>query len=235
MFAVLIDPDQMKLDHLAETVDLAQRSKVDLFFVGGSLLIDNRLEDTVRYIKRNCDIPVVLFPGNNYQICNRADAILLLSLISGRNPDLLIGQHVRAAPQLYKTSLDIIPTGYLLIDGGVKTSVAYMSDTTPIPADKAQITIATALAGQQLGMKMIYLDAGSGAIHPVSPNMISALKKYLEIPVIVGGGIRTAQQTYDAVQAGADIVVVGNALEKKPDLLAEMLEAVRQGHKVSNT
>ena len=228
LFAILIDPDRLRLKHLAETIRLAEDSAIDLFFVGGSLLLDDMLDETVRYIKKHTNIPVVLFPGNSQQINKQADAILLLSLISGRNPDLLIGQQVRAAPYLYKSNLELISTGYMLIDGGVPTSVSYMSNTSPIPRDKSEIAISTALAGQQLGLKTIYLDAGSGAKYPVSQRMINQVKKYLDIPLIVGGGIKTAQSAHERVKAGANIIVVGNAIEKNPILLSEISQAIHQ-------
>ncbi len=227
-FALLIDPDKCDSDQIAYLVTKAVYAKVDFILVGGSLLLKDRVDACVRQIKSLSDIPVLLFPGNVMQISKYADGILFLSLISGRNPDFLIGQQVIAAPYLKQTKLEILPTGYMLIEGGVPTSVSYMSNTTPIPNGKKQIAYSTALAGEMLGLQLIYMDAGSGAQKPVSPKMISYLSKRLSIPLIVGGGIRTPKSAYDAVAAGADIVVVGNVLEKDPDLLEQMVNAVHQ-------
>jgi phosphoglycerol geranylgeranyltransferase len=201
---------------------------VDFIFVGGSLLLKDHVDICVQRIKSLCNIPVLLFPGNVMQISKYADGILFLSLISGRNPDFLIGQQVIAAPYLKQTELEVLPTGYMLIDGGVPTSVSYMSNTTPIPRGKKEIAYSTALAGEMLGLRIMYLDAGSGAQQPVSKKMISYLSSRLSVPLIVGGGIRTPEAAYEAVAAGADIVVVGNVLEKDPDLLEQMVSAVHQ-------
>ncbi|HNX87269.1 MAG TPA: geranylgeranylglyceryl/heptaprenylglyceryl phosphate synthase [Bacteroidales bacterium] len=218
-FAILIDPDKNSPDQISRIAQIASREGVDYFFMGGSLLMQNHLEKYISCIRKECDIPVILFPGNNIQLTPNADAILLLSLISGRNPDLLIGRHVISAPFLKQSRLEILPTGYLLIDGGNHSSVAYMSNTTPIPALKNDIAAATAMAGEMLGLKLIYLDAGSGASHPVLPAMIHAVKSHIAVPLIVGGGINTPDQALLAFQAGADVIVVGNALEKDPDLI----------------
>ncbi len=226
LFAVLVDPDGDKLGHLAQIVDLANTSKVDLIFVGGSLLLDDRLEQTVKHLKKHTNIPIVLFPGNNYQVHPDADALLLLSLISGRNPDFLIGQQVQAAPYLHKSGIELIPTGYMLIDGGKSSSVAYISNTQAIPSDKYDIAICTALAGQQLGLKIIYMDAGSGARYSVNSEMVSRVKKFLQIPLIVGGGIDSPQTAHNLVMSGADVIVVGNALEKDPTLIRGIADAV---------
>lgn len=225
-FALLIDPDKSELDQLTYLIGKAVKAGVDLILVGGSLLLKDRVDACLQQIKQLCDIPTLLFPGNVMQISKYADGILFMSLISGRNPDFLIGQQVIAAPYLKQTNLEIIPTGYMLIDGGAPTSVTYMSNTTPIPANKKEIAYSTALAGEMLGLKLIYLDAGSGANHPVSNKMIAFLNKGLSVPIVVGGGIRTAEDAYMAVSAGADVVVVGNVLEKEPDLLEQMVSAV---------
>lgn len=225
-FAVLIDPDKVNPEELERTIDLAQQAKVDLFFIGGSLIMNDQLDYCVKRIKAQCDIPVLLFPGNTYQIHPGADGILLLSLISGRNAELLIGKHVLAAPYLHKSRLEILPTGYMLIDGGTLTSVGYMSNTTPIPHHKDDIAVATALAGEMLGLKLIYMDAGSGAKKTISTSMINAVAKAIQVPLIVGGGIRTPQKAINMVHAGADIIVVGNAIEKDPSLIMEMAAAI---------
>lgn len=225
--AVLIDPDKVDdSSRLQYLVNLASENCVDYFFVGGSLLTTNNLADVVRLIKQNVNIPVVLFPGNSMQIEPAADAILFLSLISGRNPELLIGQHVAAAPILRNTSLEIIPTGYLLISSGKTTSVAYISNTTPIPEDKYSLAACTAMAGEMLGMKMMYLDAGSGAEREISAKMIAAVRRAVRLPLLVGGGINTTGKAAAALEAGADTIVIGNALEKDPDLLIGIAERV---------
>lgn len=225
--AVLVDPDKAedpaRLQHL---INLASENCVDFFFVGGSLVTTANLSDVVRKIKENVTIPVVLFPGNAIQVDASADALLFLSLISGRNPELLIGQHVVAAPILKNTRLEIIPTGYMLINSGKITSVAYISNTTPIPDDKYSLAASTALAGEMLGLRAIYIDAGSGADREISPRMIGAVRKSVTVPLIVGGGINSAQKAIAALEAGADMIVVGNALEKHPDLLTEVSERI---------
>ncbi|HWB64394.1 MAG TPA: geranylgeranylglyceryl/heptaprenylglyceryl phosphate synthase [Chitinophagales bacterium] len=220
--AVLVDPDKQTKQGLVELIKLAENCKADFFFVGGSLLVEGSFEQTITILKSNSKIPVVIFPGNNYQLSKQADAILFLSLISGRNAEYLIGQHVVAAPLIKESGLEVIPTGYMLIDGGRISATSYITQTLPIPADKTELATATALAGQMLGVKLIYLEAGSGAERAVSPRMIKAVKEAVQIPVIVGGGIRSAEQAEEICKAGADVVVVGNALEKEPGLLMEI-------------
>jgi putative glycerol-1-phosphate prenyltransferase len=225
-FAVLLDPDRMHGDRPERMAELAAENGVDYFFVGGSLLVNNNLDDTLTRIRQHCAIPLVLFPGNSFQLSYRADALLFLSLISGRNPELLIGQHVIAAPFLKVSPLEIVSCGYMLIDGGVQTAVQYMSNTYPIPADKLDIAVSTALAGEMLGLKTLYLEAGSGAKIPVPEIMIEAVAGATSIPIIAGGGLRTPENVYAAARAGADVVVVGNALEKDPGLIREMKLAI---------
>lgn len=225
--AVLVDPDKAedpaRLQHL---VNLASENCVDYFFVGGSLVTSTNLSEVVRIIKENVTIPVVLFPGNAIQVEASADAILFLSLISGRNPELLIGQHVVAAPILRNTRLEVIPTGYMLINSGKMTSVAYISNTMPIPDDKYSLAASTAMAGQMLGLQTIYIDAGSGAEKEISPRMIAAVRKSVTVPLVVGGGINSSRKAIAAMEAGADMIVIGNALEKDPDLLTEVSEKI---------
>jgi len=180
----------------------------------------------VRTVKENVNIPVILFPGSTLQIDPAADAILFLSLISGRNPDLLIGQHVQAAPILRNSGMEVMPTGYILINSGRTTSVAYISNTTPIPEDKYSLAACTAMAGEMLGLKLTYLDAGSGAEREISQKMISSVRKSIRTPLIVGGGINTSQKALAALEAGADLIVIGNALEKDPALLTEISDKV---------
>ncbi len=220
-FAVLIDPD--KTDE-KECLRIIEKSvdKVDYFFVGGSLITGDKLSDIVFFLKEHSNIPVVLFPGSSLHITPGADAILFLSLISGRNPDLLIGQHVIAAPLIKKSKIEVLPTGYILIDGGKPTTVSYMSNTFPIPADKPEVAACTALAGELLGLQLIYLDAGSGALQSVSPEMIKGVKKIISLPIIVGGGINSPEKALKAWEAGADVIVIGNAIESNPDLIDEI-------------
>lgn len=227
-FAILIDPDKIETSSLATIIDLALEAKADYFFVGGSLVISDHLDDCITFIKKRCSIPVLLFPGSPSQISRHADALLYLSLISGRNPELLIGQHVISAPFVKKSGLEIISTGYMVIDGGAPTTVSYISNATPIPADKADIALCTAMASEMLGQKLIYMDAGSGAKKAVSEEMIRAVAHSIDIPLIVGGGIRDAEKAYLNCEAGADVIVVGNAIEKDPSLIKEMAAAVHR-------
>lgn len=225
--AVLIDPDKIsEAGQLDPLLRLATENCVDYFFVGGSLVTTSNLSEVVATIKEIVSIPVVLFPGSAQQIDTQADGILFLSLISGRNPDFLIGQHVLAAPILKSARLEVMPTGYMLINSGKITSVAYVSNTTPIPEDKYSLAACTAMAGEMLGLKIIYLDAGSGAEREVNKKMIAAVRKSVDVPLIVGGGINTPQKAITALEAGADLIVIGNALEKSPELLTEIAEKV---------
>ena len=225
-FVVLIDPDKLSLRNIDKTLQLAVESKVDYFFIGGSLIVNNMLDKVLQNIKDYCDIPLILFPGNAFQLSYRADALLFLSLISGRNAELLIGKHVISAPYLRLSPLEIISTGYMLIEGGKATTVSYMSNTSPIPTNKTDIAVCTAMAGEMLGLKLIYLDAGSGATKPVSEDMIEAVSGAVQCPIIVGGGIKTPQKAYQNIKAGADVIVVGNAIEKNPSLISEIADAV---------
>ena len=224
----MIDPDKIKIENLENLIYHAEQADVDYFFIGGSLLLKDQLDASVEFIKKLTNIPVILFPGNPLQICTKADAILFLSLISGRNPDLLIGNHVIAAPYLKASELEVIPTGYMLIDGGTQTSVQYMSNTSPIPSDKVDIALSTVMAGEMLGLKILYLEAGSGAKIPVSDEMIKAISKTVSVPILVGGGIKSPNTAAAKVIAGADMVVVGNAIEKNPNLIIEMANAVHE-------
>ena len=225
-FAILIDPDKLKIGRIDEIIALAVRAKADCFFLGGSLIVNDVLDDAILRIKAACNIPIILFPGSSRQLSYKADALLFLSLISGRNPELLIGKHVESAPFLKISPLEIISTGYMLIDGGVATSVSYMSNTYPIPATKDDIAVCTAIAGEMLGLKLIYMDAGSGAKNPVSTSMIEAVSGAIDIPLVVGGGISTPEKARANVEAGANIVVVGNAIEKDPMLIEEIAAVV---------
>lgn len=226
LFAILIDPDKQDNNQLTEIIKKANDAKVDLFFVGGSLLIDDRLDQCIKTIKENSKIPLLLFPGNAMQVSNKADGILFLSLISGRNPHMLIGQQVISAPILKKTTLEIISTGYMLVDSGEATAVSYMSNTTPIPYSKDNIAAATAIAGEMLGLKILFLDGGSGAKKAISTKMIKAVSNQINIPLITGGGITTATKAIENCEAGADIIVVGNAIEKENGLISQIAEAI---------
>ncbi len=213
LLVILIDPDKVSMDDLPKTITKINSLQVDLLFVGGSLLFKNVLDSFIKKIKELTDIPVILFPGSAMQISNHANAILFLQLLSGRNPDFLIGNQVIAAPILSQTSLEIISTGYLLIESGRETTASYISNTKPIPAHKPEIAMATALAGKYIGNQLIYLDGGSGALNPVSKEMIKMVSKKVQLPLIVGGGIRTKKQIDSAFNAGATVVVVGTAFE----------------------
>lgn len=233
-FVVLIDPDKINSSSLSSVVDLSNGAGVDYFFVGGSLVISDHLDECIQQIKKESSIPVILFPGSPSQISRHADALLYLSLISGRNPELLIGQHVISAPFVKKSGLEIISTGYMVIDGGAPTTVSYISGAAPIPADKADIALCTAMAGEMLGKKLIYMDAGSGARKPITEEMISLVAQHIDVPLVVGGGIRNAEKAYLNCKAGADVIVVGNAIEKEPSLLEEMAAAIHGVSVVKN-
>lgn len=226
--ALLIDPDSYSTEKLRQTIEQANYAGVDFIFIGGSLLVSGHLDQQIEIVKEMTNIPVVIFPGSPDQISSKADALLLLSVISGRNPEMLIGQHVVAAPRLRKSGLEILPTGYMLIDSGAPTTASYISNTTPIPSNKPAIAACTAMAGEMLGLKLIYLDGGSGAKNTVQPALIEAVKKSVTTPVIVGGGMRDAEAVDRACRAGADVVVVGNVVEDNATILSEMCAAAAQ-------
>lgn len=220
--AVLIDPDDTDLQKLNTIIRLCLDNNVDYFFVGGSLVTNDRMDQVTHMLKKQSQIPVIIFPGNPSQIHKEADAILLLSLISGRNPEMLIGKHVESAVQLQRSGLYILPTGYILVDGGNSSTVSYVSNTRPIPNTDDKIISATALAGTQLGMKLIYLEAGSGARQVVPSAVIKSVRQHIDVPLIVGGGIHTRDHVESALQAGADLLVVGNAIESNPALIPDL-------------
>lgn len=225
--AVLIDPDKLDSESLLSTVSICNSCNVDFILYGGSLLHNPaRFDFFLSEIKKHTNIPLLLFPGGSMQVSKHADGILLLSLISGRNPEYLIGQHVIAAPYLKESGIEILPTGYILIESGKATTVSYISNTTPIPADKPEIAACTALAGEMLGLKLTYLDAGSGAKNCISTDVISKVKNTIATPLIIGGGINSAEKAIDACNAGADIIVIGNAAEKSPELITKIKEAI---------
>jgi phosphoglycerol geranylgeranyltransferase len=225
-FAVLIDPDKVNKPMLDELTGLCIAAKVDYLLVGGSLVISNHLDECVQHIKQNCSMPVILFPGSPSQISKYADALLYLSLISGRNPELLIGQHVVSAPFVKQSGLEIMSTGYIVVDGGAPTTVSYISNASPVPSDKNEIAMCTAMAGEMLGMKLIYMDSGSGAKRPISETMIESVAKSISSPLIIGGGITDPEKAHLNCKAGADVIVVGNAIEKDASLIKEMSDAV---------
>ncbi len=228
MFAMLIDPDkQSAADLLRLSEKINQPCGPDFILVGGSLLFNN-IDVAIETLKQCTDKPIILFPGSAMQISAKADGVLLLSLISGRNPEFLIGQHVQAAPMLAKSGIEVIPTGYMLIGEENYTSVRYISNTMPIPYDKNDIAVATALAGRLLGLQAIYLEAGSGATKSVSSEMVKAVNEAVNLPLIVGGGLCSAAEVQKLLQAGADVVVVGTSIEKNSNLIAEIAKVVKE-------
>jgi len=226
-FAVLLDPDNLDEKGCLEIVARCNTHSVDYIFLGGSLVTQNNQDFLIKLIKANTDIPVIIFPSSSLQINPDADGILLLSLISGRNPEFLIGQHVIAAPLLKASGLEILPTGYMLVDSGRQTTASYMSGTMPLPHDKPSVAASTALAGEMLGLHLIYLDGGSGALYPVTPAMIQAVRQVISIPLLVGGGINSPQKASAALAAGADILVVGNHIEKNPDFISQVAQVIQ--------
>lgn len=229
-FAVLVDPDKLQLPQVDALAAKINAAGIDFVFVGGSLLMNENIREIVPALKQALEMPVILFPGNILQISPGADAILFLSLISGRNPDLLIGNHVIAAPLLKQSRMEVLPTGYMLVDSGRATSAHYMSNTMPIPYDKPEIAACTAMAGELLGLQLLYMDGGSGAEKTISTEMISAVAGAVNIPLIVGGGIRSMKQAEAVLKAGADIIVVGNAFETDADnpLMFDIPELIAQ-------
>jgi len=226
LFAILIDPDKQDKAKLSSVINQANKNKVDFFFVGGSLLTNDSLDFSISTIKENSDIPVILFPGNAMQVNNKADGILFLSLISGRNAEMLIGKQVITAPILKNSDLEVISTGYMLIDSGKSTTASYMSNTTPIPHDKNEVAVCTAIAGEMLGLNLIFMDGGSGAINPISNEMIKSVSAKIDCPLIIGGGIDSSEKAIEKLNIGADIIVVGNAIEKDKKLISEIANIV---------
>ncbi|MHB1921171.1 MAG: phosphoglycerol geranylgeranyltransferase [Chitinophagaceae bacterium] len=225
-FAVLIDPDKITPGQIQGLLKKCTDAKVDFILLGGSLVVTDHLDECVLQIKKYSEIPVILFPGNPTQLSRHADALLYLALISGRNPELLIGQHVISATAVRQSGLEVIPTGYMVIDGGAATTVSYISNASPIPSDKDDIALCTALAGEMLGKKLIYMDAGSGAKKPISEKMIQRVAEQIQIPLVIGGGIRDPEKAYRNCKAGADVIVVGNAIEQDQTLIGEIAAAV---------
>lgn len=222
LLAILLDPDKVEIDELEGLVEKIALSEATHIFIGGSLLFANRQDTIIALLKNKLTLPVLLFPGSASHITDLADGILFLSLISGRNPDYLIGQQVQAAPLLKKSKLEVLSTGYMLVESGKQTTVSYISGTTPIPNDKPEIALATALAGEMIGHKMIYLEAGSGALHPVPLDMIRMVSQNIDIPLIVGGGIRSKAWMDQVYEAGATLVVIGTAFERNNDFFSDL-------------
>jgi len=224
LLAILLDPDKMNDESIVDIMTKINTSAVDFIFVGGSSVEDKETDELVLKIKDLTSLPVVLFPGNYQQITSHADAILFLSLISGRNPEYLINQQVKAVPYLQKSELEVIPTGYILIDGGKETAVQRVSETKPILADNIDEITQTAIAGMYMGNKLIYLEAGSGALNPVNPSVINSVRKNVNIPLIVGGGIRSRNELLEAYKNGADVVVIGTAFEENSNFLTKIIK-----------
>lgn len=225
---MLLDPDDFDGEVIAQRALLCEKAGVDALLIGGSLMLRDGFSEAVRAVKKKSALPLIIFPGGPGQLSSEADAVLFLSLISGRNPQRLIGDHIVAAPLVKQMKLEAIATGYILISSGATTAVEFMSDTRPIPRDKPKLAAATALAGQYLGMKMIYLEAGSGADASVPDEVVKGVHKWLDIPLIVGGGIRSSEEAAQKVKAGADFIVVGTAFEKEinSDDIKEFCHAV---------
>lgn len=227
--ALLIDPEKTnELSSLKGIIEKATFAGVSYFFVGGSTVKRSDIEKVVQILKSNSSIPVILFPGASHQLSESADALLFLSLISGRNPDYLIGHHVQCAEEVNEMALEVLPTAYLLVDGGKPSSVAYISQTTPIPRDQENIVLKTAIAGKLMGQQIIYLDAGSGALHHVPTQMVKRIKSKINLPLIVGGGVKDIQAMETLKSAGVNVIVIGNKIEEDIEFLLDIATFVNQ-------
>lgn len=227
-YFILVDPDKLPLENIKEFVEFCEKAEVDGFLIGGSLMVNGDLDKTLIEMKKYTQLPLVIFPGSVNQVSNNADAILFLSLISGRNAEDLIGKHVQAAPLIHAYNLEAISTGYVLVESGKTTTAEYISGSKPVPRNKPEIAVATALAGQYIGMKYIYLEAGSGADNSVPGEMINAVSSKIDIPLIVGGGIKTPNEAREKVLAGANIIITGNFFENEKNwhLIEEFSSAI---------
>lgn len=225
----LVDPDKTGEKEAIWAGRIAEEAGLPILLVGGSLITNGSTGETIRGLRKHFGGKIILFPGHAIQVCATADAILFLSLISGRNPEYLIGQHVTAAPMIKRAGMEVIPTAYILISGGSESSAAYMTQTRPIPREKPEIAAATAMAGEMLGLRCTYLEAGSGANHPVPAPTIKAVRKATRNPLIVGGGIRSAEELKAAWKAGADAVVVGSMAEKNPEIILDLAKIRQNG------
>ncbi len=224
--AVLIDPDKVSENRLGKVVDYANKGYIDFLFAGGSFAT-NSTDKLVKFLKNSTNVPVVLFPGHPSQVSYEADAILFLSLISGRNPEFLIGHHIYVANELKNSKLEVLPTGYILVESGRTTTVEYISNTKPIPPNKTDLIVSTAIAGELMGLKFIYLEAGSGADNHLNIKMLNIVKKSIDIPLIVGGGIKNANDLKEIASVGANVIVVGTAFEKSPSLIPEFSKILK--------
>lgn len=230
-YFVLIDPDKVEAGQIPRLVENATEAGADAFLVGGSLMVRDQFDAILTRVKNSTSLPVIIFPGSLFQISPVADAILYLVLVSGRNPDHLIGNQVVAAPMLKAIGLEPISTAYMLVEGGSTTSAEFMSGTQPLPRNKPDIAVAHALAAEYIGMKLLYFDAGSGADHPVSDAIVRSVAHYSSLPIVVGGGIRTPEEAHRKVQAGASFVVTGTIIEEQGhhSILREFADAVHSG------
>ncbi len=226
-YLVLIDPDKQSPKEAGKLAEKAEKEGADALMVGSSIILKGGLDDTIGEIKKRCDLPVILFPGASSHVSGKADAVFFMSLLSGRNADFLIGEQVKAAPVVYKYGLEAIPLAYLLVSSGKMTSVEFMSNTKPLPADKPDIAVAHALAAKYLGMKVIYLETGSGAEGSVPDEIIAAIRKYVDLPIIVGGGLRDPDVAARKIKAGANFVVTGTAIEEDPSIMKKFSKAVK--------
>lgn len=233
--AIVIDPDKANKELIINELSKITSESIRYIFVGGSLLSEDFTSSIIDILKKHSKLPIISFPGNVMQINTSANAILFLSLISGRNPEYLIGQHIVSAPRLHASGIEVIPTGYILIDGGNVSSTTYISNTLPIPSTKTDIAACTALAGEMLGLKLLYLEAGSGAVTPVSQQMIKKVRGVTTIPIITGGGIRTPEEMLNAAEAGADIIVLGSVLEKDFSKLHNMGKTLDEYNRTYST
>ena len=227
LISILIDPDKIDERKLIQTTQLCSKNKVDYIFFGGSFITKDKSQKYIKLIKKNSDIPVIIFPGANNLIDKNADGLLMLSLISGRNPSYLIGKHVENAYQLHNSNLEIIPVGYIVVESGHTTAVSYISNTLPIPSTQYEIINSTALAGEMLGKRIIYLEAGSGAKNSIDINIISNVSKIIRCPIIVGGGIDSIEKILSAYEAGADMIVVGNHVERNINFLNDIGKKIK--------
>jgi phosphoglycerol geranylgeranyltransferase len=232
-FILLLDPDKLPIENIKSVVESSIQCNVDIFFIGSSLIIDSNFDLFCEEVKKySADKSVIIFPGGSMQVSKHADGILFMSLISGRNPDFLIGQQVLAAANVKRSGIEAIPTAYMLVESGVTTSVEFMSNTKPLPPEKADIAAAHAMAAELLGFKLIYLEGGSGAKHSVSNKLIYAVKKSANLPLIVGGGIRTPEIAKEKVRAGANFIVCGTVFENNTydiNLITSIVQAIHEG------
>ncbi len=227
-YLILLDPDKIENDRLPVFIKYCENAGVDGFLIGGSLMINGDFEGFISLVKANTSLPAIIFPGSISQISHAADAILYISVISGRNPENLIGKHVIAAPAIKKCGIEPISTGYIIVESGISTTAQYMSGSLPVPRNKPEIAAATALAAEYFGMKLIYLEAGSGAEYTIPNEMIKAVSEYCTIPIVVGGGIRSPFTAREKVESGANIVVIGNFFEKEKhwDMVRDFASAI---------